>query len=213
MSLPRVDVVRKPEMNRIDMLLSENRELFGRAPLILYAPAPRGYGSQDDDASSSLAKLRALLESVEEHAATLMVISDQLETALQTSADYDELQYSKHLVLNPDIDYLDLLAIVDHVITDYSSIAFEAVISGKPLCFYIPNHEYYKSEYGLNIDPELYMPSSCYREPHAMIESIIAKPLPSIEQEQFKLKFVAPSVKTEVTSAKQIARLILEGIQ
>ena len=46
-----------------------------------------------------------------------------------------------------------LLGAVDYVVTDYSSVAYEAGFAGKPVLFYCPDIAEYRAENGLNMDP------------------------------------------------------------
>ena len=45
------------------------------------------------------------------------------------------------------------MGLADCVITDYSAVAFEAGIIGKPVFFYVPDINEYRASPGLNIDP------------------------------------------------------------
>ena len=58
----------------------------------------------------------------------------------------------------PGVKSIDLLEFADYVITDYSAIAFEAAILGKPVFFYVPDIEQYRESPGLNIDPLVKFP-------------------------------------------------------
>ena len=55
----------------------------------------------------------------------------------------------------------DLLKMCDKVITDYSSLAMEASILGKPLYFYIYDVKIYKEDPGLNFD---FKKEKCYNQ-------------------------------------------------
>ena len=45
-----------------------------------------------------------------------------------------------------------VLSLADYVITDYSNIAFEAILCNIPVLLYLPDHEEYVKDPGLNID-------------------------------------------------------------
>ena len=207
--LPRVDILRSPDMNRMDMLIASQRELFTYTPLIFYAPTFR-VGLQASE--QWLDNLKALAHSVEQRGGTLILKTHFRQSAFVKESDLQSLQ-SPHFVLNPEIDTFDLLAIVDHVITDYSAVAFEAAVAGKPLWFYLPDIDDYRESNGINIDPESYLPRACYRDAEELMDALVQTFLPSTEQEQFLQHFVQMPSKTSVTSTKQIARLILQGIQ
>ena len=212
MPLPRLIPLRSPDMNRMDMLIASHRELFTHTPLILYVPEVPDFSDSSQVGDRWLDDLKALAQSVESYGGTLLVKTPSSNVAPLQESDIQSLS-SSHLIFNPDIDVLDLMIIVDHVITDYSAAAFEAAVAGKPLWFYLPRHDEYKQNPGLNIDPELYLPHACFSDPHALMDALVQTSLPSARQEQFLQHFVQLPSKTSVTSTKQIARLILQGIQ
>lgn len=55
----------------------------------------------------------------------------------------------------------DELLFCDVVVTDYSSLAYEAYVLGKMVVFYIPDIELYRETPGLNCDPLELAPSLC----------------------------------------------------
>jgi len=206
--LPRVDILRNPDMNRIDMLLSQNPNFFVRSPLILYAPTFRDCV---EASSKWLTHLKSLLSAAEACGATLILKAYLHETTLEDRGV--QLPTSPNLIVDPDVDILDLLTIVDHVVTDYSAIAFEAAVAGKPLWFYIPDYDDYRKNYGLSVDPLQYMSEACFDSSEKLMEALLQTTLPSMQQEQFLRTFVQSPEKASITSAKRIARLVLQSIQ
>ncbi|MCL2525562.1 MAG: CDP-glycerol glycerophosphotransferase family protein [Coriobacteriia bacterium] len=207
--LPRTDVLRTPDLNRIDLLMSSHKEFFAHGPVILYAPTFR-----DDDESYAqwMRALRQLAQAVEDIDATL-IVKTHLREHEESAQDKAYFAESDHVIFNPEVDTLDLLAIVDHVITDYSGVSFEAAVAGKPLWFYIPDYADYRAKRGLNFDLRDYLPDACFDDPVELLERARTTSLPTPQQEQFLQDFVALSPRPELTSSKQIARLILKGIQ
>ncbi len=70
---------------------------------------------------------------------------------------------------------IDLLACVDCVVTDYSAIAFEAGLARKPVWFYVPDIEKYRTSPGLNINPLEMFPDGAFIEPTSLVSAIIEK--------------------------------------
>ena len=210
--LPRIALLRSPDMNRMDMLIASHREFFAHTPLILYVPEIPDFSDNSQVCKRWLDDVKVLAQSVEAYGGTLLVKTHSFETLLLQESDI-QLLSSPHFIFDPDIDLLDLMIIVDHVITDYNAAAFEAAVAGKPLWFYLPRHDEYKQNPGLNIDPELYLPHACFSDSDALMDALTQVTLPSAEQEQFLQHFVQMPSKTSVTPTKQIARLILQGIQ
>lgn len=62
----------------------------------------------------------------------------------------------------------------DIVITDYSSIVYEAYLLGKLVGFYIPDIQYYRSSPGLNADPALLCPRLAADNPDALAKMLDA---------------------------------------
>ena len=60
----------------------------------------------------------------------------------------------------------------DIVITDYSSIVYEAYLLGKMVGFYIPDIEYYRESPGLNADPALLCPGLAASNPDALAKML-----------------------------------------
>jgi len=207
--LPRADILRSPDFNRIDALISDNPDFFVRRPLILYVPTFR----DDEDASAQwIQSVRALIDAAEEHGATIILKAHSREPALNDDSSIQMLD-SPNLILNPEIDTMDLLSLVDHVITDYSGVAFEAAAAGKPLWFYIPDYNDYRAKRGLNVDVQAYMPNACFADAGDLMDALTQVSLPSTEQSYFLNSFVQLPSNPGVTSSKQIARFVLKSIQ
>lgn len=65
-----------------------------------------------------------------------------------------------------------LLQDTNLVVTDYSSIAYEAYLLGKPVIFYIPDYESYEESPGINADPVKLCPSLCARTEEELVELV-----------------------------------------
>lgn len=63
-----------------------------------------------------------------------------------------------------DCDVLDLLPVCDAVITDYSAVAFEALVLDLPVFYYVYDIDDYRQENGLNIDPLVEAPEAASRD-------------------------------------------------
>ncbi|UWX96108.1 CDP-glycerol glycerophosphotransferase family protein [Arthrobacter zhaoxinii] len=70
-----------------------------------------------------------------------------------------------------EIDTNDLLAIVDVLITDYSSIFFDFIPTGRPIVYYTHDLETYESERGLYFDLKS-MPGTVCHDLDAVIKSV-----------------------------------------
>jgi len=64
----------------------------------------------------------------------------------------------ENLVDAGGIDAVDLIPLCDAVITDYSAVAFEAVVAHVPVYFFVYDIDEYRRDQGLNIDPLVELP-------------------------------------------------------
>ena len=88
--------------------------------------------------------------------------------------DDGNLDVAPGTVLVHTVGTLHFLPLVDYVITDYSTIAFEAGLSdGTRVMFHMPDHDAYKDDPGLNIDPQAVFPSCCFDDVHEMAMAIV----------------------------------------
>ena len=120
---------------------------------------------------------------------------DQLRTALEANAwssNY-ELIWSYHPVLTPDdVDRVPtsvLLRSADMLVTDYSSIVYDAAILHCPVAFYVPDIDAYRASPGLITDPVLTSPGICSKTPTELMGFIDRclenNAYPSIELDAF----------------------------
>ena len=149
LGLPRIDYLRdadpaSPRARRMADLAEKYPFLTDR-PCVLYAPTLRkgaGYENWLTD------YVKALAESWDGDKLDLVVAAHPLDNSFDESllATYDFL----HVVRGAST--IDLLGLVDYVITDYSAVAFEAGLLQRAVYFYIPDVCAYRQSPGLNID-------------------------------------------------------------
>ena len=76
----------------------------------------------------------------------------------------------------------------DLVVTDYSSLVYEAYLLGKPVLFYVPDIDEYRISPGLNVDPDIVAPGLCASTPEELAQLIgdaLADDYPTDELRQF----------------------------
>jgi CDP-ribitol ribitolphosphotransferase len=101
---------------------------------VLYAPTFRRGGASP---------CAEVVERFSSDSFAVMLKPHPLETANVTGANVANVA---------DCDILDLLPLCDAVITDYSAVAFEALVTDVPLYFYVPDIDRYREDNGLNVD-------------------------------------------------------------
>ncbi|MEZ4326868.1 MAG: glycosyltransferase [Polyangiales bacterium] len=139
---PRFDLTLRA-VDNVDRL-RERLGIMSGKKVILYAPTYRGSHARADDQSEHIASLKAAIER-------------------RFSGDYVFLCRAHHTVLSRDegdrfaeavnaMDANALLAVVDVLITDYSSIAFDFVPLNRPIIYYAYDVEEYKRTRGTYLE-------------------------------------------------------------
>ncbi len=67
---------------------------------------------------------------------------------------------------------LDALMASDLLVTDYSSVVFEAFLLGVPTLFFVPDIDRYRRSPGLNADPTALCPSLCFTDEAALLKAL-----------------------------------------
>lgn len=162
LGLPRIDYLRSPEFASLRARRYARAEeavlrAFGGEGdprlTVLYAPTFRKANADALWLEHAVCALRSAL------AATgvpvrLIVASHPLES----SEEHDEKGGVPVAFLH-GTPTIDLLHLADYVVTDYSTVAFEAGYAGKRVLFYVPDIEEYRVSPGLNIDPLTELPT------------------------------------------------------
>ncbi|HET7626759.1 MAG TPA: CDP-glycerol glycerophosphotransferase family protein, partial [Bacillales bacterium] len=146
---PRIDLTLNADRGQVlHSLMMNGVTLEKRKPTILYAPTWKR-----DDRFGVKADLRRLMADVnhlqkeigDAYNLLLKVHPFMYKEAVTREAFADKLV--------PDcVDANELLAAVDVLITDYSSIFFDFLTTGRPVLFYVPDIEEYLEERGHTID-------------------------------------------------------------
>ena len=144
---------------RIDITLQKNQDLKARFDIkegekvVLYAPTYRGYFGNP----------RFEAEAIGEYLKMLSIMPFKI----LFRGHHETLKYIEGKNLDfcsandRDIDANELLSIVDILITDYSSIAFDFMVLDKPIIYFIYDYEEYKQERGLYFEIEELSENRC----------------------------------------------------
>lgn len=196
-SVKQVKVIGLP---RIDYLLSSSKanqtKIYARYPqlkekrVILYAPTFRNQADyQVVEVIKKLSQLDINLI-IKLHPKMKMEISDDL---VYTCSEFTTLE---------------LLAISDDVITDYSALAWEAALLNKRLWFYVYDYLSYQNTPGLNLDLMEYFPKSTFID--------LADLVQALNNSTYDLTYVNKFLNEYITNqtgnvTKQLANYILQG--
>ncbi|MGI6745102.1 MAG: CDP-glycerol glycerophosphotransferase family protein [Acutalibacteraceae bacterium] len=176
--------VRVIGMPRLDYLICDSQEkelkkslLYQRYPTlkdkinILYAPTFR-----ENDGI----KLDEILHYVDFERYNVIVKAHVLT---QDKPDCSRVVFS-------DESVLDLFSVANYVITDYSSVSFEAAAAKKKLFFYLYDLDEYERERGLNINPLREYPLISCKDFQNIYAKIESKEYPENELVRFYSRFI-----------------------
>ena len=167
-SLPRVDVLSDGK-SRYDEFIRLNPQ-YENKKLITYLPTFREGDS---------GYIKALYDGFDGDEEYALIVS------LHPSTQKDE-RYE----LNGSFSAYDLAKLSYGIISDYSAATLECSILNKPLWFYIPDYEKYKTEQGLNIDIMAEMPSASFVDGNELMNSIKNKVYNFEDLKRFSDKYI-----------------------
>ncbi|MBQ8261041.1 MAG: CDP-glycerol glycerophosphotransferase family protein [Lachnospiraceae bacterium] len=150
------------KLKKAGVQLEENKRI------ITYAPTFRGANLQI--AENNYAQVRNFIDAVEKEI---------------SSEDYQILYKPHHLVYEQikksdlkeanvipgDFDANEILSITDILISDYSSIYFDFLVTGKPIVYYVPDEKEYEGYRGLYFNTEK-LPGAVCRNARQVAEAI-----------------------------------------
>ncbi|NRQ37186.1 CDP-glycerol glycerophosphotransferase family protein [Nonomuraea sp. NN258] len=138
--LPRNDVLTSPDRDELAAAVRERLGLAEGKRVVLYAPTWRDYDRKNAMVKLDLAKAREALGA--DHELLVRAHPMQAMPAVPDIA-HDVTTY-------PDI--ADLLLVTDVLVTDYSSVMFDFVATGRPIVFYGYDLAKYSAKRGMYLD-------------------------------------------------------------
>lgn len=177
LALPRIDFIKecmKPEKAaELRTELPQDREI------LLYAPTFRkGIGLD----------AKELLNSIDYDRFSLVIKPHPLY-AEDLRDLINMLNLENKVLLDDTYETFEWLGACDRVITDYSAIAVESLVTGKPLYFYLYDFEEYKINVGINVDPTEEMPNATALTGFGLSEAL-NREYDFAELERFKNKYL-----------------------
>ncbi len=148
--LPRTDMIRNTDREYV-MERMRAAGISTDKKIVLYAPTWKGarYNALEYD----LDELKESVKILNEH-----INTDEYEVFLRVHYFLYKVTFNdpdmRKICVPFTIDTDELLSVVDILISDYSSIFFDFVGTGKPILFYVPDLENYTTNRGLYIPME-----------------------------------------------------------
>ncbi|UNK57281.1 CDP-glycerol glycerophosphotransferase family protein [Pseudoxanthomonas daejeonensis] len=159
---------------RIDLMLGADAEARARlkarlglaadAKVILYAPTWRG---SLDGASLDAALVSEAIARLAGHGARVLFSGHHM--VARTLGPLPD----GAMAVPAGMDITELMSVVDVLVTDYSSILFDFLPSGRPVLLYVPDLEQYRRERGLYLDPAS-LPVQACATPDALEQALVA---------------------------------------
>ncbi|PFP23280.1 CDP-glycerol--glycerophosphate glycerophosphotransferase [Bacillus sp. AFS073361] len=148
---PRIDLTYHTDADRFHSLLTRlGLEIDKNKQTILYAPTWKGtnVSKAKNDMFQIISEMTYLRQKVGNEYNLLIKVHPFLYNQAKKFTEIKE-------ILVPDfVDTNELLSTVDLLITDYSSIFFDYLVTGKPILFYIWDYDDYQEERGMYLSED-----------------------------------------------------------
>lgn len=144
---PRIDSTFHPTDIK-DYLVKQGIELSGK-PIVLYTPTYRGANTAQPEfiPEQLLSETQYLIDQLPEYQILVKVHPFIFDRA-------KEIEGLQSYLIDDGIDANELLSLTDLLITDYSSIFFDYLVTDKPIIFYCEDQEEYKRTRGMYFESD-----------------------------------------------------------
>lgn len=154
---PRIDLTLQTNPEEVREYLKQFVEIDDKKKIVLYAPTWRGGVNQVNNIKDEIDNIVKKLHSKMPDDYQLLL---KVHTLTYKFIKDDE---SLREICIPDwVDSNELMSIVDILVTDYSSIFFDYMVTGKPIIFLTYDKEAYEEERGLYVNLEDMPGPLCY---------------------------------------------------
>ena len=191
--LPRIDYLIRSEEGNREKFFRENPDLKGQT-ILLYAPTFR---------RGMEARWQDIIEAVDPDKYTLIIKN-------HPSQRIEGERPKAHVRYFDDWTAVDLLAVSDYVITDYSAIALEAAVLRRKTVYWVYDYDDYTKENGLNVDMFESMPGLAFKDAGEMMAFIDKGDYPMELLDAYRQKYLPEDLGH---STEKIAQLILDTLE
>ena len=178
LGLPRIDYLRSPRYLDLRSRRYQRAERLARAAFaaagcpdagttVLYAPTFRKANSDERWLEHAVEALSRALAGSD---ARILVAGHPLERE-----EDDAVSQGAPVAYVHGVPTIDLLHVADYVVTDYSTVAFEAGYANGRVLFYVPDIEEYRLSPGLNIDPLAELPTISFTDARDLARVVTGK--------------------------------------
>lgn len=143
---PRIDQTFNSDKNQVfDVLESFGTKINREKPVILFTPTWKGsnVNKAADDIEQIIVETMVLVEKFRTTHNVLIKVHPFIFNSIKDDERIKEVLVSDY------VDPNSVLAVVDLLITDYSSIFFDYLVTNKPVIFYVWDNDLYDNERGM----------------------------------------------------------------
>ena len=160
---PRGDLILHTDRDYIvDKLARRGTVIDDGKKIILYAPTWKGVGGDVDKAENDIARYDEFCDYLNHHIDTEKYqILIKPHPAVYKQLSREERESGRYVSQCVDTD--ELLSITDVLVSDYSSLFFDFLITDRPVIFYIPDTDRYMEQRGVYFGIEE-LPGPCSRD-------------------------------------------------
>lgn len=204
--IPRTDVFFDEEYKeKVVAAFYEKYPQLRERKIILFAPTFRGNGKNSGYYPVDQFDANKLYETLGEHYAIIIKHHPFVKKRNVIKEEYKD--YIIDMSNNSELN--DLLFVTDLLITDYSSVVFEASLLDIPMLFYAYDLDQYLATRGFYYEYETFVPGKIVKEYDKLCQAIEAEDFEQNKVESFKNRFFDG---LDGQSAKRTADLILENM-
>lgn len=186
--IPRTDCFWNPEWKEEKRkVFFEQHPSWKNKKILLFAPTFRGSGKNRGFYPENGLDPRRLLEALKQLGKDEWRILVKYHPFIHERGNFEDLDDILDVSDEPEIN--DLLPAADLIITDYSSLIFEAAILEIPMIFYAFDLVEYEKERGFYYDYEDFVPGRVVRSFSEIIKTIEEENYETKKIEQFKRRF------------------------
>ena len=110
------------------------------------------------------------------------------------------------VLLCPEFTAVDLLAVCDYLITDYSAIALEAAVLNKKTYYYLYDFEEYTAKNGINVNPFESMPGCAFYDGGRLMEALTTEVYPQEVLDAYRRNYLPENLGS---STQLLAQTVL----
>ncbi len=205
--IPRTDIFFQKEYKE-----KKQKEFYDKYPqfkdkkILMFAPTFRGEGKISGHYPVERFNLKQVYEALGGEYAIIVKHHPFVQDRNEIPEEYknDILDLSEEAEIN------DLLFVTDLLVTDYSSVIFEASLLDIPMLFYAYDLHEYISSRGFYYEYELFVPGKIVQSERAMLKALEKKDFEEEKIAKFKTRFFDD---LDGKSSERVGKLILDSMK